>query len=366
MSDPTMFPTATPPALRLDGGDFSADQFRLLANHVPALIATYDADTRRCLFANRQYATAFGRSEHDMVGLTFEEVIGEVAAREIQPHVDRVLQERVSVAYERRVVDREGRPRWLEVHLLPHIDGQGRPREVFVLISDISRHRLAETAVRESEERLATFMAASAEGIAFHHEGVITDANPPLLELTGYDLHEILGRHVMSFIAPADVPRVMAVWQARSETSYELNILHKDGHELPVEFIVRTMMRNGRRLRMTIVRDMRDRHAAQARIQHLAHHDTLTGLPNRGAFMERLDQLIGGTRDGDHRLALLFVDLDHFKRVNDSLGHLAGDALLKTVAERLSAGVRATDLVARFRGDAVRVLLPGALRAHDV
>jgi diguanylate cyclase (GGDEF)-like protein/PAS domain S-box-containing protein len=348
------------------GGEFSVDQFRLLADNVPALIATYDADTRRCLFANQQYARAFGHGGQEVVGRTFAELIGEEAAHEIQPHVDRVLEDRVAVLYERRVVDRDGRPRWLEVHLLPHLDAAGRPREVFVLISDISKHRLAEAAVRESEERLAAFMAASAEGIAFHQDGLVTDANPPLLALIGYELHEILGRHVLSFIAPGDLQRVRSVMDAGRETSYELSILHKDGHELPVEFIVRTMLRNGRRLRMTIVRDMRDRHAAQARIQHLAHHDPLTGLPNRSAFMERLDQLISGSRDSDHRLALLFVDLDHFKRVNDSLGHLAGDALLKTVAQRIEAGVRTTDVVARFGGDEFIVLIPGAPREGDV
>jgi len=119
------------------------------------------------------------------------------------------------------------------------------------------------------------------------------------------------------------------------------------------------MIRNGERMRMTIVRDIRDRHMAQARIHHLAHHDALTGLPNRVSFMEHLEHSLLGSRVVESRLALLFIDLDHFKRVNDSLGHLVGDALLRTVAARITASLRATDIVARFGGDEFMVLLSG-------
>ncbi len=97
-----------------------------------------------------------------------------------------------------------------------------------------------------------------------------------------------------------------------------------------------TMTRNGERFRMTIVRDIRDRLAAQDRILHLAHHDALTGLPNRMSLMERLEHLIADARRNDSQLALLFIDLDHFKRVNDSLGHLVGDTLLQTIARRIT------------------------------
>ncbi|MEK8030030.1 EAL domain-containing protein [Ideonella sp. DXS29W] len=351
------------PALPAD--DFSADQFRLLADNVPALIACYDAETRRCQFANKQYARTFGLDERSIVGCTFAQVIGEEAAREIAPYVDHVLDKREAVNYERQVKGADGQPRWLEVNLLPHLGPDGRPQSAFVLINDITKHRLAERAVRESEERLGKFMHASVEGIVFHKDGLVTDANPPILALTGHSLPEMLGRHVLSFIAPQHVARVLAVMSAGQETAYELAILHKDGHEIPVEFIVRTMLRNGERIRMTIVRDMRDRHAAQARIHHLAHHDMLTGLPNRGAFMERLDQLMAAARESNGRLALLFVDLDHFKRVNDSLGHLVGDTLLKTVASRITDCLRASDLVARFGGDEFMVLLPTAQLQHE-
>jgi diguanylate cyclase (GGDEF)-like protein/PAS domain S-box-containing protein len=353
-----------PPAASPD--DFSADQFRLLADNVPVLIACYDAVTRRCVFANKQYARTFGCDERSIVGRTFAEVIGEQAAREIAPQVDHVLDQREAVTYERQLTGPDGQPRWLEVNLLPHLAPDGTPQSAFVLINDITKHRLAERAVRESEERLAKFMHASAEGIVFHKDGLVTDANPPLLALTGYSFEEIIGRHVLSFIAPDHVARVLAVMSAGQETAYELTIVTKDGQSVPVEFIVRTMLRNGERVRMTIVRDMRDRHAAQARIHHLAHHDVLTGLANRGAFLDRLDQLMAAARESGDRLALLFLDLDHFKRVNDSLGHLVGDLLLKSVASRITECLRASDLVARFGGDEFVVLLPAANQRGDV
>lgn len=342
-----------------------AEMLRLLADNVPALLAYYDAATNRCRFANSRYAETFGWDPQAIVGQPLADIIGEEATRSVQPHLDVVLQRHEPVAYEREVATAAG-PRILEVNLLPHHGGPTGIVGAFVLISDITKFRLAEAAMRESEERLAKFMQASCEGIVFHKDGFVTDANPPALSLIGYTLPEILGRRTLEFIAPDQVAKVAAVIASGQETTYESVLVDKRGTRIPVEFIVRTMLRNGERMRMTIVRDLRDRHAAQARIHHLAHHDTLTGLPNRSAFMEYLEHLMVGAREGGSQLALLFVDLDHFKRVNDSLGHLVGDTLLRTVASRITASLRATDIVARFGGDEFMVLLPNVAQRADV
>ena len=346
--------------------------FRLLADNVPVLIAYYSASDFRCQFANRQYAETFGRDPERIIGSTFEEVIGSQAAREIQPQVERMLAQRTPVLYERTLQGADGTARTIEVNLLPHVEGSPDSTAIgsFVLINDITRHRVAEQAARESEERLAKFMQASAEGIVFHKDGYITDVNPPICDLIGYTHEEMLGRKTLEFIAPDHVAQVAAVIASGQETAYESMLLDKHGQRIPVEFIVRTMMRGGERLRMTIVRDIRDRHAAQARIYHMAHFDPLTGLPNRTSFMEHLERSMIVPNDGDvPRLALLFIDLDNFKRVNDSLGHLVGDALLRTIATRITASLRATDVVARLGGDEFVVLLanlaPDAQHAID-
>ncbi|SEL49660.1 PAS domain S-box-containing protein/diguanylate cyclase (GGDEF) domain-containing protein [Roseateles sp. YR242] len=341
-----------------------AARFRLLADNVPVLIAVFDAHDLTCLFANRQYAAAFGLDEGSIVGLTVSEVIGEVAAREIQPQVLRVLQERVSVSYERRLQQPGGEVRWVEVNLIPHVGPDGIDvQSAFVLISDITRFHEAEQAVRESEERMAKFMEASLEGIVFHRDGVITDANPALCELLGYSLETLIGRQALDLVAPDQVDVVRAIMEAGGETRYETAVVNSDGERLAVEFIVRTLWRHGERLRMAVVRDIRAQHAAMIRIHHLAHHDPLTGLLNRTTFMERLRERL--TPGGD-RAALLFIDLDNFKRVNDSLGHLEGDQVLRTVAERLRGGLRASDLVARFGGDEFVVLLEDVHQRKDV
>ncbi|MEO7335939.1 MAG: PAS domain S-box protein, partial [Caldimonas sp.] len=165
---------------------------RLLADNVPVLIAYYRAVDMRCQFANKAYARAFGRDEHSIVGVTFADVVGEETARQISHEVDTVLQG-LPVNYERTMKSADGRTRWIEVHLLPHLGLSRETLGAYVLISDITKHREAEHALRESEERLAKFMQATAEGIVFHKGGVIVDANPPVCELIGYSLEELFG-----------------------------------------------------------------------------------------------------------------------------------------------------------------------------
>lgn len=354
------FCDVTGPRMREMGARGESERFRLLADNLPVSIAYYDRSGFVCRYANRLYAHTFGHDPKAIVGARLPEVIGLAAAHEIQPYLERVLSERQVVSYERVLPGGAGPARHLEVHLLPHLTREGGEAfGIFVLLTDITKFRVAELAVRQSEERLAKFMQASAEGVLFLADRRITDANPPLLALLECRLDEICGRPVLDFIAPEQRERMAALMASATEANHESVLLTRGGGRIPVELSVRTMLFQSERLRMIVVRDLRDRLAAQARIHFLAHHDPLTGLPNRGTFLDQAERVFERARSESLRVALLFVDIDHFKRVNDSLGHLAGDAMLKTVAERITAALRVTDLVGRFAGDEFVVLLGG-------
>ena len=145
----------------------------------------------------------------------------------------------------------------------------------------------------------------------------------------------------------------------------ELSARRLDGTEFPAEVSV-SFWRGPRRAIYNIqVRDVTDRRRVEEQVRLLATHDTLTGLPNRTLFQDRLDQAVGASRRDGSQLALLFLDLDHFKLANDSLGHGIGDALLKAVALRLRDCARGGDTVARLGGDEFGILLPNLSSPGD-
>ena len=329
---------------------------RTLADNVPAAIAYFDRLTTRCSFANRQYAESNGWSIDSIVGRTVREVIGEDAWRMIEQQVARVIAGE-KVLYVRPLRLPSGEERFIEVNLVPHFDDGGVQQGAFVLINDITRYHVAEQSIRDSEERMQKFAAATTEGIFFHRDGILTDVNEALLSIMGYARDEMLGHNTLEFVPEEQHQMVTDYIRSGAEFPYECDVLHKAGRRIPVEMVGKTVHRANETIRLGVLRDISERKRAEAHIQYLARHDALTGLPNRAFLGERLEGMLALARRHEAAAAILFIDLDNFKTVNDSLGHHAGDALLKEVAARIKAALRDADVIARLGGDEFLVAL---------
>jgi diguanylate cyclase (GGDEF)-like protein/PAS domain S-box-containing protein len=231
--------------------------------------------------------------------------------------------------------------------------------------SAIERER-ALRLLQDSQERFSSTVELAAIGICHVDlDGRLIHVNRQLAEMLGYDKDELVGKTVRAIShqddaeAADDFLRQLSGGEIKA-FKLEKRYLRKDGKVVWVR--INTVMKRsdeGKPLHhISVVEDISESKSAEARIEHLATHDSVTGLPNRALFGQILGQRIGEEADAHRDLcAVLFVDLDRFKSINDSLGHQTGDSVLKAVAHRITSGVRSTDRVARFGGDEFIVLL---------
>ena len=207
----------------------------------------------------------------------------------------------------------------------------------------------------------------------FEHSGeaiLITDAhnrivevNPSFTQLTGYAIDEVRGENPKMLASGRNAPESYAtMWSSIRDHGFwqgELWDRHKDGHVYPKWLTISTIRDKAGGVSHYVgsFTDITERKASEERIHYLAHHDALTKLPNRAQLQGRLEQAIAMARRDKQRVAVMFIDMDHFKHINDSLGHHVGDGLLIEVAERLRQSVRDSDVVARLGGDEFVVVL---------
>ncbi|HEY0312557.1 MAG TPA: EAL domain-containing protein [Allosphingosinicella sp.] len=212
--------------------------------------------------------------------------------------------------------------------------------------------KLTRNAIEEAQ-RLRTFADAAVEGLVVIDGDRIVDANRSFLRLAGYDSIDGAPGRLSELLIDVNTQTLSMSAEA---APLECRLMRADGHGLEVELLLRPLAWRGADLRILAVRDISERREAAERIAHLAFHDALTGLPNRAVFGEHLVRTIEKAAEAAEPVAVLCIDLDGFKAVNDIYGHPAGDALLVAAAQRIRAAVREHELVARLGGDEFAII----------
>ncbi|BAQ45939.1 MULTISPECIES: bifunctional diguanylate cyclase/phosphodiesterase [Methylobacterium] len=206
-------------------------------------------------------------------------------------------------------------------------------------------------------DRLHSLANAAVEGLVVCTGDIIVSANRAFAKLVGLPQAALAGTALSAYL-PGDATRLALASQP--ERPVEAELRQADGTQVPVEVIMQPVEHAGRPHYAVAVRDLQARRQAESQIQFLAHHDALTGLANRASFGRRLDQEMRAADAGGRKLAVLCLDLDRFKEVNDLFGHAAGDAMLESVARIVSAELDDTQMMARLGGDEFAVLMPCA------
>ncbi|HYH39123.1 MAG TPA: PAS domain S-box protein [Azospirillum sp.] len=225
---------------------------------------------------------------------------------------------------------------------------------------EISERLRQQQILRESEERYRLLFNSSLDAVFVYHLGpdgapsTFVDVNDVACERLGYPREELLKRTPADICDPegaVEIPRLIADIRRDGYGVFERVHVAADGRRIPVETSARLFRHKGNTAVIAISRDITERKRAEERIHRLAHYDALTDLPNRRLLMDRLDRAVALAARHGRAVAVLMLDLDGFKPVNDTYGHDVGDELLAVIARRLESAVRRADTIARLGGD---------------
>ncbi len=334
--------------------------YEALVENSPDVISRLDQDLR-ILYTNSVAERYTGVPPADLVGRRRPDIPEDPAlAAELEQRLRRVLQEGRMHMFDFRQRAPDGRLLFFECRAIPEPGEAGRTTTILVLEREITDRKHS-----EQQQRLAAsvFQHTSEAMLVSDAYRRVVRCNPAYYELTGFQPSDLIGR-------PAPLLTSTQSWEHLDDEAWqhlgqrgrwqgELQARGRDGIRFPAWVTVTTIRDESGTVShyLLTLADISSRKQQEARLRHDATHDPLTALPNRALLMDRLAVAIAQARRDEQQLAVLFIDLDDFKPVNDSLGHHVGDMVLRQLAQRLTARLRETDTVARLGGDEFVIVL---------
>lgn len=332
--------------------EYNTNFIRSIVNSLPSMIGYWDRDLR-CRFVNNAYTKWFHKRPDEIIGITFKELVGEQLFAINEPHIRSVLAGKPQ-RFERTLKKTDGSMGNIIGHYIPDFGVDGAVKGFSILANEV-------TELKETEAQLklaACVFENTLDGVLITDpDGTILSVNPAFTEITGYTKEEAIGknprllksnRHDRAFYTSmweeikTNSRWKGEIWNRRKNGDLYLERMTismvRDAHDKPIRYV-------------SVFNDITMLWHKDEYIKHLAFHDALTDLPNRILLMERINCQIINAKRKPCNLALMFLDLDGFKPINDQFGHDIGDDLLKEVAKRLLELVRESDTVARIGGD---------------
>jgi diguanylate cyclase (GGDEF)-like protein/PAS domain S-box-containing protein len=270
---------------------------------------------------------------------------------------------------EYRVVHRDGGTKWVHNESVLIEDEMSGTRYWQGFMLDITERKTFEEALERLSRQHEMVLKSAGEGIfGLDLDGNATFVNPAAVRITGWEAEELVGRRQHDLLHhtkpdgspyPREECPIHAALEDGTIHSRDDEVFwRKDGTSFPVEYMSSPILQDGEVIGAVVTfKDITERKAVEQQLHHQAFHDPLTGLPNRALFMDRLERALTRANRRGNKVAVLFMDLDNFKVINDSLGHKAGDQLIVAVAERLETSLRSEDTAARLGGDEFTILV---------
>lgn len=341
----------------------SKEKYRLIAKNMTDLIGVLELDGV-LTYASPSHTAILGFPPEEYEG---KNVFGMVHPEDIplvQEAMKKVIHMKKHLTIELRYKHREKHWVWLEANGSPVIDDSGNIIQLMVVGRDITSRKLRQDALRKSEERYRLIAENMKDLVCIIDENTcFRYASPSHISVLGYPSESYEGRSAKEWIHEEDLTRVDRFLFTRLSDKesgvLEFRFRNINGNWIWLEGKVTPIFNQAGEFQhfLVVSREITERKMYEEKLKHLAEHDSLTNLPNRRFFKEHFNHILKLAKRYKRKFALMYMDLDNFKQINDTLGHDVGDELLKQFSERILQNIRESDVLARLGGDEFIVLL---------